>query len=93
MKNYFPETCTAMMLVSYLSQLTFQPSKAKVSFPQTLYLKNITQDRLWHTFNTSTWEVEAGGYLSLRTVWFTEFVPGHPELHSEILSQKKKKRF
>jgi hypothetical protein len=25
-----------------------------------------------HTFNPSTWEAEAGGFLSLRPVWSTE---------------------
>jgi hypothetical protein len=26
-----------------------------------------------HTFNPSTWEAEAGGFLSLRPAWSTEF--------------------
>jgi hypothetical protein len=25
-----------------------------------------------HAFNPSTWEAEAGGFLSSRTAWFTE---------------------
>jgi hypothetical protein len=25
-----------------------------------------------HTFNPSTWEAEAGGFLSLRPAWYTE---------------------
>ena len=37
-------------------------------------------------FNTTTWEAEAGRFLSLRSGWSTECVPGQPELHREILS-------
>jgi hypothetical protein len=34
-----------------------------------------------HTFNTSTWEAKAGGFLSSRPAWSTEWVPGQPGLH------------
>jgi hypothetical protein len=43
-----------------------------------------------HTFNPSTREAEAGGFLSSRTAWSTEWVPGQPGLHTETLSWKKK---
>ena len=44
----------------------------------------------WCTpFNPSSWEAEAGEFLSSRTVWSTEWVPGQPGLHREILSRKK----
>jgi hypothetical protein len=43
-----------------------------------------------HAFNPSTWEAEAGGFLSSRLAWSTELVPGQPELHRETLSQKTK---
>jgi hypothetical protein len=43
-----------------------------------------------HHFNPSTWKAEAGGFLSSRTAWSTEFVPGQPGLHRETLSQKNK---
>jgi hypothetical protein len=43
-----------------------------------------------HTFDPSTWEAEAGGFLSSRSAWSTEWVPGQPELHRETLSQKNK---
>jgi hypothetical protein len=43
-----------------------------------------------HSFNPSTWEAEAGGFLSLRPVWSTKWVPGQPELYRETLSRKKK---
>jgi hypothetical protein len=33
-----------------------------------------------HTFNSSTWEAEAGGFLSSRPAWSTESVPGQPRL-------------
>jgi hypothetical protein len=45
-----------------------------------------------HAFNPSTWEAEAGGILSSRPTWSTEWVPGHPGIHSEILSKKKIKK-
>jgi hypothetical protein len=45
-----------------------------------------------HTFNPSTWEAEAGGFLSLRPAWSTKWVPGQPGLYRETLSQKTKKK-
>jgi hypothetical protein len=48
-----------------------------------------------HTFDPSTQEAEAGGFLSSRPAWSTEWVPGQSGLHREILSRKtkgKKKR-
>jgi hypothetical protein len=45
-----------------------------------------------HAFNPSTWEAEAGGFLSLGPAWSTEWVPGQPELHKETLSQKTNKQ-
>jgi hypothetical protein len=41
-----------------------------------------------HAFNPSTREAEVGGYLSSRLAWSTEWVPGQPGLHREILSRK-----
>ena len=43
-----------------------------------------------HTFNPSTWEAEAGWFLSSRPAWSTEWVPGQPGLYRETLSQKTK---
>jgi hypothetical protein len=40
-----------------------------------------------HAFNPSTWEAEAGRFLSSRPAWSTKWVPGQPGLHREILSQ------
>jgi hypothetical protein len=45
-----------------------------------------------HTFNPSTWEAEAGGFLSSRPAWSTKWDPGQPGLHRETLSQKRKKK-
>jgi hypothetical protein len=45
-----------------------------------------------HVFDPSTWEAEAGGFLSSRPVWSTKWVPGQPGLHRETLSQKTKKK-
>jgi hypothetical protein len=40
-----------------------------------------------HTFNPSTWEAEAGRFLSSRPAWSTEWVPGQLGRHRETLSQ------
>jgi hypothetical protein len=45
-----------------------------------------------HAFNPSTWEAEAGRFLSSRPAWSTEWVPGQPEIHRETLSQKNKQK-
>ena len=53
------------------------------------YLKTRTLPGLVaHTFNPSTWEAEAGEFLSLRPAWSTEWVPGQPGLYRETLSWK-----
>jgi hypothetical protein len=41
-------------------------------------------------FNPSTWEAEAGGFLSSRPAWSTKWVSGQPGLHRETLSRKTK---
>jgi hypothetical protein len=43
-----------------------------------------------HTFNPSTWEAEADGFLSLRPAWSTKWDPGQSGLYRETLSQKNK---
>jgi hypothetical protein len=45
-----------------------------------------------YAFNPSTWEAEAGEFLSSRPAWSTECVPGQPGLHRETLSQKNKNK-
>jgi hypothetical protein len=45
-----------------------------------------------HAFNPSTWEAEAGRFLSQMPAWSTECVPGQPGSYRETLSQKKKKQ-
>jgi hypothetical protein len=42
-------------------------------------------------FNPSTWEAEAGRFLSLRLAWSTKRVPGQPELYREKQKNKKQK--
>jgi hypothetical protein len=48
--------------------------------------------RVAHAFNPSTWEAEAGEFLSLRPAWSTEWAPGQPMLHRKTLYQKHKKK-
>jgi hypothetical protein len=43
-------------------------------------------------FNPSNWEAEAGGFLSSRPAWSTEWVPGQPGPCRETLFKKKKKK-
>jgi hypothetical protein len=45
-----------------------------------------------HAFNPSTQEAEAGGFLSSRRAWSTEWVSGQPGLYRETLSQKTNKQ-
>jgi hypothetical protein len=45
-----------------------------------------------HAFNPSTREAEAGGFLSSRPAWSTEWVPGQLGLHRETLSRKTNKQ-
>ena len=48
-----------------------------------------------HTFNPSTWEVEAGGFLSLRTAWSTKWFQdsqGYTEKPCLKKPKKKKKK-
>ena len=43
-------------------------------------------------FNPSTWEAETGGFLSSRSAWSTDRVPGQLGLHRETLYQKLNKK-
>jgi hypothetical protein len=43
-----------------------------------------------HTFNPSTFEAEAGRFLSSRPAWSTKRVPWQPGLHRETLVSKNK---
>ena len=52
----------------------------------------IEPDLVAHAFNPSTWEAEAGAFLSSRPAWSTELVPGQPGQHRETLSQNKTKQ-
>ena len=45
-----------------------------------------------HAFDSSTWEAEAGGFLSSRPALSTKQVPGLPGLHRETLTQKTKNK-
>jgi hypothetical protein len=45
-----------------------------------------------HAFNPSTWEAEAGGFLSSRPAWSTKWVPGQPRLYRETLWKKTKNK-
>jgi hypothetical protein len=59
--------------------------------PNSLYKLICEPGVVVHAFNPSTREAEAGRFLSSRPAWSTKWVPGHPELYRETLSQKNKK--
>lgn len=44
-----------------------------------------------HAFSPGTLKAEAGGSLSLKSVWSTDGVPGQSGLHRGTLSQKANK--
>jgi hypothetical protein len=52
--------------------------------------EHLSQAVVVHPFDPSTWEAEAGRFLSLRPAWSTEWVPGQPGLHRETLFWKNK---
>ena len=62
-----------------------------------IIIKSIMKKEVWepgvvaHDSNPSSWEAEAGKFLSLRPGWSTKWVPGQPELYRKTLSQKKNK--
>jgi hypothetical protein len=45
-----------------------------------------------HVFNPSTWEADAGRFLSLRPAWSTEFQDSQGYTDNPCLEKKKKKR-
>jgi hypothetical protein len=49
-------------------------------------------DVMAHAFKPSTQEAEAGGFLSSRPAWSTEWIPEQPGLQRETLTREKTKR-
>ena len=45
-----------------------------------------------HAFNPSTWEAEAGKFLSSRPAWSTKRVPGQSGLHRETMSRQQQQQ-
>jgi hypothetical protein len=58
-----------MTALSMMDQIWQQPE-----YPQTMNVKRKCSPAgvVAHAFNPSTWEAEAGGFLSLRPAWSTE---------------------
>ena len=61
-----------------------------IFYPLGIYWKITEPGMVVHAFNPSTWEAEAGEFLSLRPAWSIEWVPGQPGLYRETLSRKTK---
>jgi hypothetical protein len=68
-----------------------EPFQLKYAFNSSYIKKILSRAVVMHAFNPSTWEAEAGGFLSSRPAWSTKWVPGQLELHRETLSWKKNK--
>ena len=79
-----------------LSWLSYTPLKAKTKPNQPTKKAHFkTKPKLSmvaHAFNASTWEAEAGEFMSSRPAWSTEWVPGQPGLYRETLSWKAKNK-
>jgi hypothetical protein len=67
--------------------VNFYPGCVRVLW--TSYKDQLQPGVVAHAFNPSTWEAEAGEFLSSRPAWW---VPGQPGLYRETLSRKKKKK-
>jgi hypothetical protein len=71
------------ILTSYLVSLKYSHG---ITENKSFFLSGVVA----HTFNPSTQEAEASGFLSLWPSWSTKWVPGQPELYRETLSRKNK---
>jgi hypothetical protein len=74
-------------------QSAYATNEAKLTSPDSRHNGNVEKQcgnraEVAHAFNPSSWEAEGGRFLSSRPAWFTEWVPGHPELYRETLSWK-----
>jgi hypothetical protein len=54
--------------------------------------KKVSKAVVAHAFSSSTWEAEAGRFLSSRPAWSTEWVPGQPGLYEKPYLKKPKKK-
>jgi hypothetical protein len=87
------ESCSNSLFLEILTRYTDLVFKHKLI--KTSYLLSLIKLSLAvvaHAFNPSTREAEAGRFLSSRPAWSTEWVPGQPGLHREILSRKTNKK-
>jgi hypothetical protein len=84
----------ASLQLPMYSRMTFEPLVLgfRLVWPDLIRNYSLKLGVLAHTFNPSTWEAEAGGFLSSKPAWSIEWVPRQPGLHRETLSRKKKKR-
>jgi hypothetical protein len=90
-----------LLLASFHWELLYLPDYRSLSLSLSLfalYSAHSLQENSFelgvvaYAFSPSTWEAEAGGFLSSRPAWSTKWVPGQPGLHRETLSQKTNKQ-
>ena len=88
--THYPMLCVAM--------LTTHSHTVLSSYHNKIYECNLKVIPRWvvvvaHVFNPCTWESEAGGFLSSRPSWSTEWVPGQPGLlQRKTLSREKQNK-
>jgi hypothetical protein len=84
--------CSVFFLIASKNMSPGVTPPPVVGTPNHSSVKNMhhSQAVVVHAFNPSSWEAEAGGFLSSRPAWSTEWVPGQPGLHRETLSRKTK---
>jgi hypothetical protein len=76
-------TLTILIIKCFKFKIKIQVAKdLQVFLKLSMYLKTgLSQAVVMHAFNPSTWEAEAGRFLSLRRAWSTEFqdIQGYTE--------------
>jgi hypothetical protein len=75
-----------------LSSLHGSWSQIFCSHHRCIIEKRSCQALVAHAFNPSTQEAEAGGFLSSRPAWSTEWVPGQPRATQRNPVSKKKQK-
>jgi hypothetical protein len=82
-------TLTQMLTLPLCHRVDIVSMPSAVVFTRCNYLikkSGGNQAVVAHAFNLSTWEAEAGRFLSSRTPWSTKWVPGQSGLYRETLS-------
>ena len=88
----FPNIMCSLSVYSSKESHALSPGSIQKYTMCLLQQKHSLSQAWWHNFNPSTWEAEAGEFLSSSLAWSTKWVPGQPGLHGGTLSQKQKQK-